>query len=265
MNVEERISTVSVRTPEGVTFSFRIASPVLRLSALVIDWSAIMVAWGLIATIIGLLRIVSADLAGWVSAIGYFVLSLGYDMAFEWLLRGQTLGKRVLNLRVVDASGFRLTFPQVVLRNLLRAIDILPVGYLVGSIAALVTRRGQRLGDLAAGTLVIWEPAEPPPDFSVLRADKYNSLRSYPAAMARLRQAVSPAEARIALKALQRREHLEPHERLRLFADLGAHFRGKTSLPPETTEGVPDEQFVRNVVDALYNTSSKSETRRGEA
>jgi uncharacterized RDD family membrane protein YckC len=258
MNAEERIATVSVRTPEGVTFSFRIASPVLRLSALVIDWSAIMATWGIVAMMVALLRIVSSDLAGWVSAIGYFVLSLGYDIAFEWLWRGQTLGKRVLSLRVVDASGLRLTFPQVVLRNLLRAIDILPLGYLVGSIAALVTRRGQRLGDLAAGTLVIWEPREPPPDFSVLRADKYNSLRSYPAAMARLRQAVSPAEARIALKALQRRERLEPHERLRLFAELAAHFRAKTSLPSETTEGVPDEQFVRNVVDALYYSSSQT-------
>jgi len=259
VNLEDRIATVSVRTPEGVTFSFRIASPVLRLSALVIDWSAIMVAGGVAATIVGVLRMVSSDLAGWVSAVGYFVLSLGYDIAFEWLWRGQTLGKRVLNLRVVDASGLRLTFPQVVLRNVLRAIDILPLGYFVGSVAALVSRRGQRLGDLAAGTLVIWEPREPPPDFSVLRSDKYNSLRSYPAAMARLRQAVSPAEARIALKALQRRERLDPKERLRLFSDLAAHFRGKTTLPPETTEGVPDEQFVRNVVDALYNSGNRKD------
>ena len=107
----------------------------------------------------------------------------------------------MLRLRVVDARGLRLTFAQIVLRNLLRFVDGLPLFYLVGGVTVLLNNRAQRLGDLAADTLVVWEPAEVLPDFATLRAEKYNSLRGYGPAVARLRQAVSPVEARAAWSA----------------------------------------------------------------
>ena len=248
----DRVHVLRVRTPEGVAFTFRLASPVLRAGALIIDWMAVSAAWSVVAGAVSLLHILSADVAGMAATLGYFALSQGYGIATEWLWRGQTIGKRVLRLRVVDARGLRLTFSQVVLRNLLRFVDGLPLFYLVGGVAALVSARGQRLGDLAADTLVVWEPAEPVPDFAALRGEKYNSLRAHAPAVARLRHAVSPAEARAAWSALVRRDQLDADARVRLFAELAAHFRARAQAPAEAAEGVADEQFVRNVVDVLY-------------
>lgn len=247
-----RVNQLLIRTPEGVAFRFRLASPVLRLAAAFIDWAAVAAGWSVMATILALFQLISRDLAGLLGAVGYFLLSQGYRIYTEWRWRGQSLGKRVLRLRVVDERGLRLTFAQVVLRNLLRFIDALPLAYLVGGIAALVTRRGQRLGDLAAGTLVVWEPEEPMPDLAAWSGEKYNSLRPHSAAIARLRQAVTPAEARAAWQALARRDELEAEARIRLFAELAGHFRAMTPLPTEATEGISDEQFIRNVVDVLY-------------
>jgi len=231
----DRTHLFRVRTPEGVAFTVRLASPVLRAAAFMIDWAAVTVAWSLIGAMLNVLQVFSEDVAGLVVTVGFFLFSQGYGIATEWLWRGQTLGKRILRLRVVDARGLRLSFAQVVLRNLLRFVDALPVFYLVGGLTALLNKRAQRLGDLAADTLVVWEPAEPQPDFTALRGDKYNSLRAHAPAVARLRQAITPAEARV-----------------RLFADLAAYLRKIAAAPAEAAEGVADEQFVRNVVDVLY-------------
>ena len=251
---EDRLHLFRVRTPEGVVFSFRLASPVLRLCALAIDWTVIMTAWSLLAVVFSLLELLSRDLAAGAGVVGYFLLSQGYDLTCEWLWRGQTLGKRLLRLRVVDSRGLPLTFSQIVLRNLMRFIDALPLAYLVGGVAALVSRRGQRLGDLAAGTLVVYEAPEPAPDLAALRGEKYNSLRAHPPVVARLRQAVTPMEARVAWQVLARRDRLDAEARLELFAALAGHFRELTPVPEEAVDGVSDEQFVRNVVDVLFLT-----------
>jgi uncharacterized RDD family membrane protein YckC len=248
----DRTHLLRVRTPEGVAFTVRLASPVLRATAFMIDLAVVSASWTAISIVLSLLHVLGPDIAGMVLTIGYFVFSQGYGMATEWLWRGQTVGKRVMRLRVVDARGLRLTFAQVVLRNLLRFVDGLPVFYLVGGVASLLNQRAQRLGDLAADTLVVWEPPEPQPDFAALRGDKYNSLRAHAPAVARLRQAVSPAEARAVWSAVARREQFDPDARVRLFAELADHLRKIAAAPAEAAEGVTDEQFVRNVVDVLY-------------
>jgi uncharacterized RDD family membrane protein YckC len=250
----DRTHLLRVRTPEGVAFTVRLASPVLRAAAFAVDLGVVSAAWSVVALAVGLLGIMSADFAGMMGAIAYFLISQGYGIATEWLWRGQTVGKRVMRLRVIDARGLRLSFAQVVLRNLLRFVDGLPLFYLVGGVASLLNARAQRLGDLAADTLVIWEPAERPPDFTLLQGDKYNSLRAHAPVVARLRQGVSPAEARAAWSALARRDHFDAEARVRLFAELASYFRARAAPPPEAVEGVSDEQFVRNVVDVLYVT-----------
>jgi uncharacterized RDD family membrane protein YckC len=250
--MNERTHRFHVRTPEGVAFSYRLASPVLRLAALMIDTLTVATAWTILATLIGLLSIVSRDFAGMVMIVSYFLLSQGYRILLEWRWRGQTLGKKVMKLRVVDERGLRIGFAQIALRNLLRFIDALPFAYLVGGVTALFNRRAQRLGDLAAGTLVIWEPMEPAPDLATLQTGKYNSLRAHLPVVARLRQAVTPGEARAAWQALVRRDRFEDAARVRLFAELAGHFKGLTPIPAEAVEGVSDEQFVRNVVEVLY-------------
>src|SRR5206468_9747860 len=97
-------------------------------------------------------------------ALSYFVVSIGYTITCEWSWRGQTLGKRLLRLRVVDAEGLRLQFNQVVTRNLLRFVDSLPIFYFVGGVVCWFSPKCQRLGDIAANTVVICYPRIAEPD-----------------------------------------------------------------------------------------------------
>ena len=83
---------------------------------------------------------------------------LDMESRCEWYWRGQTVGKRVLKLRVMDEQALRLEFSQIVVRNLLRFVDFLPGLYLVGGTACVLSRRFQRLGDLAANTIVVRNP-----------------------------------------------------------------------------------------------------------
>ena len=184
--------------------------------------------------------------------LSYFVVSIGYPIATEWYWRGQTLGKRLLRLRVMDAQGLRLQFSQIVIRNLLRFVDMLPVFYLVGGVSSLVNHQAQRLGDIAANTIVVRNSEIPEPDLAQVLSGKYNSFRNYPHLVARLRQRVSPSEAGIALQSLLRRDQLNPEARLELFAEIASHMKQIVEFPQEAMEGITDEQYVRNVVDLLF-------------
>lgn len=247
-----KTNTLLIRTPEGVVFSQQLAGPVPRFLAWVLDFFCIAGMMILVNMVLGFVMVISQDLAMALALLAFFVLSIGYGIVMEWWWRGQTIGKRVLRLRVVDAGGLRLQFHQIVIRNLLRFVDSLPFVYLVGGIACLVSRRAQRLGDLAANTVVIRIPRIIEPDLEQLLAGKFNSLRAHPHLEARLRQRVSPAEAATALQAVARRDEFEPAARVKLFSELSAHFRAKVEFPAEAVEGIADEQHVRNVVDVLY-------------
>ena len=192
------------------------------------------------------------DFAAAVLTLAYFGISVGYGMLMEWLNGGQTLGKKVLRLRVLDARGLKLQPHQAVIRNLFRFLDMLPAGYLVGGAACLFSPKCQRLGDMAAGTIVVRTPDPGRPDLAKAAPGRFNSLLAYRHLGARLRQQVSPAEAALAMDALLRRDELEDADRARIFRGLREHFAGKAHFPPEAVEGIPDEQYVRNVVDILY-------------
>jgi len=241
-----------LQTPEGVRFRFRLAGPATRLFALCVDVACILLFSSFISSTLSLLRVISADLFFATQTIAYFVLTVGYFILLEWVLRGQTLGKRVMKLRVVDADGLRLRFSQIVVRNLLRTVDMMPGLYTVGGIALLLTPKLQRLGDIAANTIVIRTNTESIPDLEPLLGSSYNSLRAYPHLAARLRQEVQPEEARIALDAISRRDELEAGARSDLFSTLADHFRSVVSFPEESVIGLTDEQYVRNVVDLLF-------------
>ncbi|HET6406629.1 MAG TPA: RDD family protein, partial [Chthoniobacteraceae bacterium] len=205
---------------------------------------------------------ISPDIWAGVIMISFLVLPIAYGVLLEWFWRGQTVGKRVFRLRVMDADGLRLQFHQVLMRNIVRFVDLLPGCYMVGGVACLISRKAQRLGDLAAGTIVVHHRKLPEPDLEQLLGTKFNSLRAHAHLCARLRQRTTPEEARIALQALVRRDEFEPAARVRLFSDLAAYFRSITEIPTELVESMPDEQFVRNVVDVLFRTN---ESRRPAA
>jgi uncharacterized RDD family membrane protein YckC len=252
-------SELRIRTPEGILFSYALAGPVTRCMAWVLDFIVIWFLSTSVGKSAAMMRNLSPDFSIALLVVGYFVISTGYGIAMEWAWRGQTLGKKLLGLRVADARGFRLQFHQIVLRNLLRAVDSLPFCYLVGGVACLFSRRSQRLGDLAAGTVVVHIRKFDEPDLEQLLAGRFNSLREHPHLAARLRQRVSPNEARLALEAILRREEFAPAERVSLFSELAAHFKELVPFPADATESMPDEQYVRNVADVLFRTRAQAE------
>ncbi|HLC17363.1 MAG TPA: RDD family protein [Thermodesulfovibrionia bacterium] len=249
----DSVSTLSIKTPEGVEFSLPLAGPVPRFLAWLIDLAFISAASSVIAIPLKILAVISLDLSYALSILAYFVLSIGYGIVLEWFWRGQTLGKRVLKLRVVDERGLRLRFSQIAIRNLLRFVDSLPAFYLLGGAACLLSQNCQRLGDFAANTVVIWHQSVSMPDIDQLQLSKYNSFRDYPHLAARLRQKVTPAQASIALHALMRRNELEPQARIAVFREVASRFQQVVVFPDHVMDGLSDEQYVRNLVEVLYH------------
>lgn len=254
-------TTLTIRTPEGVTFDLLLASPVSRCLAWAVDFaiqSLVMIAslWGLSAA-----TIVAPGLAIFLMSIILLAVPVAYGMLFETLWRGQTIGKRLSGLRVIDETGLALTGGQIVVRNLLRVVDALPLAYLVGGVFCAFTRRCQRLGDLAAGTVVVRSVREGIPEVDGILRDKYNSFRDHPHLEARLRQRTTPEEAQIVLSALLRRDRLAAEERLELYADLADYFRNLVPFPEVVVHGLTDEQYLRNVADSLFRRRTGSGTR----
>lgn len=255
-NVNSNILTIE--TPEGIAFSLRLAGPVIRFLAWVLDLFCISVVTRISLAVIGLFAVISYEFAVTLQVIAYFLVTVGYGIIMEYYWRGQTIGKRLFRLKVMDNQGLRLQFHQVVIRNLLRFVDIMPMFYMAGGLACLMTRYSQRLGDVAANTIVVWNPPIPEPDLDQVLPDKYNSLHSYPHLEARLRQRVSSIEAGIALQALMRREQMDPESRIELFNKIAVYFKKIVEFPQEAVDGISNEQYIRNVVEVLFRPGSQN-------
>ncbi|GAB4196940.1 MAG: RDD family protein [Wenzhouxiangellaceae bacterium] len=141
-------------TPEGVVLTMSVAGPVPRALAWLID------ALFRYTIVIGLMMALGflGYLGGGLSLLILFVVEWFYPVYFE-VVHGATPGKKRLGLLVVHDDGTPLTWPSGMIRNLLRVVDFLPLMYGVGLITMLFSREFKRLGDLAAGTLVIHAPA----------------------------------------------------------------------------------------------------------
>jgi uncharacterized RDD family membrane protein YckC len=249
---------LTIQTPEGVSFHLPLAGPVSRSLAWMLDACCVLVAYQAANVLISLMGIISSDISLAFATVTFFIIRTGYGIIMEWYWQGQTIGKRFLGLRVMDLNGLRLQPSQIIIRNLLRAVDSLPLFYLVGGLACLATVNGQRLGDLAANTIVIRTGQELQPDLDLIQeTNRYNSLISYPYLVARLRQQVTPHETGLALQALMRRDELLPEARLELFAMVAGLLKSKVAFPEDAVEGVSDEQYVRNVVDMLFKLESE--------
>jgi uncharacterized RDD family membrane protein YckC len=243
---------LTIKTPEGIKFSLRLAGPVTRFLSWAVDLGTVFAIISILNVVLGIFGVISRDLAVAANIVAFFLVSIGYGIITEWYWQGQTLGKKLLRLRVMDEQGLRLQFSQIVIRNLLRFIDSLPALYLVGGLFCLFNKRAQRLGDFAANTIVIWAPHVDEPDLNQLLEGKYNSFRAYPHLEARLRQHITPAEAQIAIQSIVRRDDMNPQARIELFRELTSYFKTIVSFPQEATDGLSDEQYVRNVVAAVF-------------
>lgn len=165
-----------------------------------------------------------------VVTVSLFAVQVLYHVGFEALRDGQTPGKRLLGIRVVRNGGYPLGPGGAILRNLLRPLDFLPAFFGAGLVVALVTARTQRLGDLAAGTLVVRERA----------GDLAETLLPpLPAAAGPVAVTLSAEERALLQGFLDRRDGFEAPARARLAARLAVGLRrrhgdlGSPALPAE--------------------------------
>lgn len=237
MRYEDVIST---DTPEGVALEMTLAGVGSRFAAALID--AAIQGTALIG--LGIFALVSPQSALTIAfvTLGSFAVFFGYDIAFETRASGRTPGKRVSGLRVVRTGGEPVTFVSSSVRNLLRVIDLIPGMYLVGIVTILLSRNNQRLGDLAAGTLVVREikgtghvaAVEPRPELLAATVDWDVSM-------------VRAEDVAVVRRFLERRTSLDSSARGRLARDLAARIRENVAGAPEA---MPSESFLEAVVAA---------------
>jgi uncharacterized RDD family membrane protein YckC len=236
---------ISIPTPEGVELELILAGAGSRLVASLVDFV-------LKAVLVLALWIMSGAVdgdgaGGFVHAaaiVATFLVFFGYDVAFETLDSGRTPGKRWAGLRVVRLGGEPVGFLTSAVRNLLRLVDMQPfILYAVGAACVLFTRRNQRLGDLAAGTLVVRERRAPLPpavptvqDFAV--ADRYAAWDV---------SSVTAFELVTVRRFLERRWQLDHAARGRLGWELAERLRPKVAgAPPD----LHPEQFLEALAEA---------------
>jgi uncharacterized RDD family membrane protein YckC len=179
--------------------------------------------------------------------VAVFVVVWGYFIVLEGLWNGRTPGKAVARIRVVRADGRPVTWIQVTVRNLLRIIDFLPFYYLLGGVLVVVSRRSQRLGDLAAGTVVVRDRA--------VRAPAVLPISSYAlAASASLdTSAMSDREFALVRSFLERRTTLAEASRRSVAHELAGAIGPKVAGAARWTD---DDESLLEAVAASYRGSS---------
>ncbi len=150
---------LSVETPEQIDINYQVAGIGSRFYAALLDTLllALIIVVGTYVNMSFILKL-GGVFGRWLGAVGgiiIFSLFWGYYMVFEITTNGQSPGKRALGLRVIKEGGYPISFADSAIRNLVRVVDFLPICYGVGLLAMLVNKNWQRLGDLAAGTLVV--------------------------------------------------------------------------------------------------------------
>ncbi len=164
MSPSVRLDTlVYVETPEGIELQADLAGPLVRVLAFGFD---LIVRAGILLVLAIVLSILLSGVSGAkvvfaIMTISYFLLEWFYPVYFEVWHSGQTPGKKVFRIAVVSSNLSPVRFDASIVRNLLRAVDFLPLFYLTGLAFMSFTSRFQRLGDLAADTLVIYRPKTP--------------------------------------------------------------------------------------------------------
>lgn len=165
-------TTLVVLTPENVAFQFRLAGPALRAVAFLVD-ALVIAVLGMAVVAVAVLLEFAMDAPVGLVLMALFAVWWGYGAVFEAVNNGQTPGKSALGLRVVSRTGLAINPAQAILRNLIRAIDAAPP-FFPGVFAMAASSRFQRLGDLAAGTIVVLDRTRrhvPPPRVDAGAAD----------------------------------------------------------------------------------------------
>lgn len=248
--------TLAVETPEAVAFDLELAGVGSRGVAYVIDQlivALIVAAEGLVLALLvailagaGLSEALGEDLVVFgtigVALVLVFLTGYGYQIFYEVRRNGRTPGKRVAGIRVVREGGGRVTFGASATRNLMRIVDVLPSAYLVGIITVLLSRQRQRVGDMAAGTVVVYEPKERPLEIgSTLMSEKTELAFDYLRRRASLAPQAREVISREVLLALGERPDAlwdEPTVSGRIAQIIGA--TPVQSAPPPAPKAEPE-------------------------
>jgi uncharacterized RDD family membrane protein YckC len=238
MVFEDRLT---IDTPEGVPLELTLAGVGSRFASALLDYILqfiILLALALVLSYGAGFSPGSSSLSAAFWVLGFFAVFWGYDVAFEVLNSGRTPGKAANGLRVVRESGAPVTFGPSAVRNVIRIIDLLPGTYLVGITSILLTKRNQRVGDLAAGTLVIREARKLPPEVRVspsVQAPTWDT------------SAVGRQDLDTVAAFLARRHELEAGARIQIAAELAGRLRPKVG-GAIAADG--DEMFLERLVAA---------------
>ena len=243
MEYEER---TRIATPEGVELELVLAGLASRFMAELLDGLLLGLLIAALVAVAVLAGGVAGALIGVIVLGGILLLTIAYHVAFEVLARGRTPGKRWCGLRVVLEGGEPVGLRASAVRNLLRLIEGPTLLYVPAIVSVLATRRNQRLGDLAAGTLVIREPrgrartVRPAPaptaagvagwDVSAITAEDLAAIRSF----------------------LARRDDFTPASRRGLARELAGRFGPKVAGP---RPGTPAESLLEGIAAAKSGRS----------
>ncbi|MDR3635015.1 MAG: RDD family protein [Isosphaeraceae bacterium] len=221
-------TTVRIVTPERIVFLYPVAGPFRRAVGYFIDLLVIC------AIVMGLSIAAQFLTLGSMSGmgpilVGYFVIVWGYGAFCEGLFNGQTVGKRAMGLRVVSDQGIPITGAQAVLRNLVGTVDgIIPFWYLGSLTSMMLTRKFQRLGDLAAGTMVVVEERRRRVGVVRVKDRAVEALLPW----LPLRVAAGPEMARALSDYVKHRGRFGPARREEMAAHLARPLRERYKLPP---------------------------------
>jgi uncharacterized RDD family membrane protein YckC len=229
-----------VLTPEHVPIRLCPAGLGARFFALLVDVTIIMAVSTLASTLFGML-------SGFRTVLT-FVIAWGYHVYFEVRHQGQSPGKRLCRLRVVDTRGLPVTFQQSFVRNVVRVIDSAPLFYGAGALVTLLDPRSRRLGDIIADTLVIEELPAADPSAAISGARRFNSLQN-PRVLRRLRRQVGLEEREFLLTLCLRAEALETAARFDLMEEVGGYYRRTLEIDDLNLSG---ENLVRGLLAVLY-------------
>lgn len=223
-------------TPEAVRVDLPLADIGSRSLALLIDFMLMgsILYFVLIISLLGAGLDSSGEGPGWVAIVFILLLNFlvlwGYPVGSETLFRGRTAGKAAVGLRVVTVEGAPVRFRHAAIRGLLAFIDFYLFFGIPAIVTTLVTRKAQRLGDLAAGTVTIRDRASRGSGNQAIRWQIPPVLTQYARTLDV--RGMNTADYAVVRRFLLRAGSLEPDQRLRIATDLGNHIADRMNHRP---------------------------------
>jgi uncharacterized RDD family membrane protein YckC len=244
---------LTIATSEGVLFRLPLAGPASRLYAMLLDTVIVLGAVNGVGLLVYWIFSKAPGFGVMLVTLAEFAIGFSYCALLEGFWNGQTIGKRLFHLRVIDQDGLPLRIEQAWVRNLMRVFDTLPIAYLVGGLSMLSSPLMQRFGDRVAGTLVVRQTPLVLPEEGFWMRQKYNSFTEYPAIAMKLRRAATPELASLIQDALRRGKDLATYARREIYRELATYLQSEICpFPDELIEKLSDEQYLINASGVLF-------------